>query len=77
MRSYWVTTRRGYTSVTLTDPGSGYRTAPTVRFVGGGGGSGAAARAKLVRRGYDQFDNLYWARQTLYGKELLVQLPDE
>ena len=45
--------------------------------VGGGGGSGAAAEAKLVRRGYDEFDNLYWARRTLYGKQLLVQIPDE
>ncbi len=65
------------TSVTLTNPGSGYKTAPTVSFVGGGGGSGAAASAKLVRRGYDQQDNLYWARQTLYGKQLLVEIADE
>ena len=64
------------TSVTLTNPGSGYKTAPTVSFVGGGG-SGAAASAKLVRRGYDQQDNLYRARQTLYGKQLLVEIADE
>lgn len=32
--------------------GSGYRTAPTVTFIGGGGGSGAA-ETRLVRRGYD------------------------
>ncbi len=66
------------TSVRLTDPGSGYTSTPTVTFDNtGSGGSGAAARARLVRRGYDQQDNLYWARQTLYGKQLLVEIADE
>ncbi len=67
----------GVTSVTITgEGGSGYASAPTVRFTGGGGGSGAAARAYLARTGYDEVDNLYWARQTLAGKELLLQLPE-
>ena len=66
------------TSVMLTEPGSGYTSTPTVTFDNtGSGGSGAAARAILARRGYDQFDNLYWARQTLYGKQLLVEITDE
>ena len=27
-----------------------------------------------TRRGNSQVENLYWARQTLYGKQLLVQI---
>ena len=27
--------------------------------------------------GYDQQDNLYWARQTLYGKQLRAWIVDE
>ena len=38
---------------------------------------GAAAAAELGSVGYDQQDNLYWARQTLYGKQLLVRIADE
>ena len=48
-------------------------TAPAVTFTG----TGAAATARLERRGNDQPRNLYYARQTLYGKQLLVQIVDE
>ena len=64
--------------VRITDRGRGYTSAPTVTFTGGGGGgSGAAATAELGRVGNSQQDNLYWARQTLYGKQLLVRIVDE
>ena len=43
----------------------------------GGGGTGAAGTARLKQRGNTQADNLYWARQTLYGKQLLVQVVEE
>ncbi len=61
------------TSVTITNAGSGYTSAPTVTF-SGGGGTGAAGTAFLEKRGNNQYQNLYWARQTLYGKQLLVQV---
>ena len=64
------------TAVTITDAGSGYVSPPTVTFTHSGG-SGATAVAKVVRRGNSQQDNLYGARRTLYGKELLVQIVDE
>ena len=68
---------RSVTSVRITNGGAGYRTAPPVTFGSGGGGSGAAGIAVLQRRGNDEFQNLYFARQTLYGKELLVQVVSE
>ena len=64
------------TSITLTDGGSGYRRDPTVD-ISGGGGNGATAVAKLAVSGYTEFDNLYWARQTLYGKELVIEIAEE
>ena len=42
----------------------------------GGGGSGATAEAR-VRSGNTQSDNLYWGRQALYDKELLVEIVDD
>ena len=39
--------------------------------------SGAAAVAEMGASGYDQRDNLYWARQALYGKELLIEIAAE
>ena len=68
---------RSVTSVRITNGGTGYRTPPPVTFGSGGGGSGAAGIAVLQRRGNDEFQNLYFARQTLYGKELLVELVSE
>ncbi len=65
------------TSITLTDGGSGYRAAPTVQITGGGGNDDATAVAKLAESGYTEFDNLYWARQTLYGKELVIEIAEE
>ena len=40
------------------------------------GGTRATGTAKLAESGYDQYQNLYWARQTLAGKQLLVRLAD-
>ena len=41
------------------------------------GGTRATGTAKLAESGYDQYQNLYWARQTLDGKQLLVRLTDQ
>ena len=65
------------TSITLTDRGSGYSAAPTVQITGGGGNDDATAVARLGTSGYTEFDNLYWARQTLYGKELVIEIAEE
>ena len=64
------------TAVTIADRGRGYVTAPAVTFTGGGG-TGAAATARLTRGGNSPQENLFWARQTLYGKQLVVQIVDE
>ena len=62
-------------SVTITNPGSGYVLAPTVTFQAAPpGGTTATATATLAEGGYDRYQNLYWARQTLYGKQLRVQV---
>ena len=62
-------------SVTITNPGSGYLLAPTVTFQAAPpGGTTATAMATLAEGGYDRYQNLYWARQTLYGKQLRVQV---
>ena len=63
------------TSVTVTNRGSGYPSPPSVTITGGGG-SGATAAAILAEEGNDQYHNLFWARQTLAGKRLLVELAD-
>ena len=68
-------------SVNITDRGSGYTTAPTVTFgAAPSGGTTATGAARLAgsesEGGYDQYQNLYWARQTLEGKQLLVRLAD-
>lgn len=71
-----LATTTSVASVTLTRGGRGFRCVPKVRFTGGGG-SGAAATATLgPKRGNDEFQNLYFGRQTLYGKELLIQLAE-
>ena len=60
-------------AVTVTNGGSGYESPPTVT-ISSGGGFAATATAVLGRRGNTQADNLYFARRTLYGKELLIRL---
>ena len=65
------------TSITLTDGGSGYSVAPTVIITDGGGNDDATAVARLGVSGYTEFDNLYWARQALYGKELVIEIAEE
>ena len=67
--------RTEVTSVTVTNRGSGYPSPPSVTITGGGG-SGATATAILAEEGNDQYHNLFWARQTLEGKRLLVELAD-
>ena len=65
-------------SVSMTNGGSGYTAAPTVTFAAPASGTGtrATGTAKLASGGYDQYQNLHWARQTLAGKQLLVRLAD-
>ena len=63
-------------SVTVTNGGSGYQAAPTVTFSAPASGTTATGTANLASGGYDQYQNLYWARQTLAGKQLLVELTD-
>ena len=45
------------------------------------GGTTATGAARLagseIEGGYDQYQNLYWARQTLEGKQLRVRLADQ
>ena len=70
----------GVTSVTVTNRGRGYTTAPAVTIAAPTNPIGAAATATatlVARRVNSQAENLYYARQTLYGKQLLVQLADE
>ena len=62
--------------MTITNGGSGYPAAPTVTFAAPASGTRATGTARLAESGYDQYQNLYWARQTLDGKQLLVQLAD-
>ena len=66
----------GVTSVTVTNRGSGYELAPTVTFSAPASGTRATATAKLAETGNNQYQNLYWARQTLAGKQLLVRLAE-
>ena len=69
--------RYGVASVNVTDGGSGYTSAPTVTFSAPASGTRATGTARLAESGYDQYQNLYWARQTLDGKQLVVQLADQ
>ena len=64
--------------IEVTDGGSGYTSAPTVVFTGGGSGvTAATAVAELKLTGNSEYDNLYFARQVLYGKELLIEINEE
>ena len=64
-------------SVTLTNRGSGYPSAPTVTFSAPASGTTATGTARLAVGGFDQYQNLLWARRTLDGKQLQVQVVDE
>ena len=66
----------GIASVRVTNGGSGYTSVPTVTFSAPASGTRATGTARLSESGYDPYQNLYWARQTLAGKPLLVQLAD-
>ena len=67
------------TGVKVTDGGRGYTSAPTVTITRTGpNGSGATATAVLRGpTGNTEVENLFWARQTLYGKELLLEITAE
>ncbi len=74
-----VTKRSSITAIELTDRGRGYEAPPdiTITRVGSNGG-GAVARAVLRGpTGNSQVENLFWGRQTLYGKELLIEIAPE
>ena len=65
-------------AIEVTDGGSGYTSAPAVVFTGGGSGvTAATAVAELKLTGNSEYDNLYFARQVLYGKELLIEITEE
>ena len=69
--------RYGVASVTITDGGIGYTSAPAVTFSRPPtGGRRATGMTRLEESGNDQYQNLHWARQTLVGKQLLVQIAD-
>ena len=65
-------------SVRVTNRGDGYASAPTVTFSAApAGGTTATGTATLATGGNDQSQNLFWARQTLSGKQLRVQIAGE
>ena len=64
-------------SVRITNPGSSYTSAPTVTFSAPASGTTATGTARLAVGGFDQYQNLLWARRTLDGKQLQVQVVDE
>ncbi len=74
-----VERRDSITEIELTDRGRGYKTAPAVTITrAGANGQGAAATAYLRGpTGNSQVENLFWGRQTLYGKELLIEIAPE
>ena len=74
-----VTVRDSITGIELTDRGRGYKAPPNITFTNTGpNGAGAAARAVLRGpTGNSQVENLFWGRQTLYGKELLIEIAGE
>ena len=63
--------------MTITDPGRGYPSAPTVTFSAPASGTAATGAAVLAEGGFDQYQNLYWARRTLDGKQLRVQVVED
>ena len=74
-----ITVRDHVTGVKVTNGGRGYTSAPTVTITRiGPNGSGAAATAVLRGpTGNTEVENLFWARQALYGKQLLIEIAAE
>ncbi len=74
-----VTVSHSITGIELTDRGRGYTAPPDITIIRvGGNGSGAQARAVMRgKTGNSQVENLFWGRQTLYGKELLIEIAAE
>ncbi len=74
-----VTVRDSITAIELTDRGRGYKAPPSVTITPvGSNGENAAARAVLRGpTGNSQVENLFWGRQALYGKELLIEIAAE
>ena len=72
-----ATLRTEVTSVAITNGGSGYTSAPTVTFAAPSGGTTATGVAVLAESGNDQYQNLFWARDTLSGKQLRVRVGEE
>ena len=74
-----VTVRGSITGIELTNRGRGYKAPPNITITRvGGNGAGAQARAVMRgKTGNSQVENLFWGRQTLYGKELLIEIAAE
>ena len=74
-----VTVRSSITGIELTHRGRGYKAPPNITITRvGNNGHGAVARAVMRGvTGNSQVENLFWGRQTLYGKELLIEIADE
>ena len=74
-----VTKRESVTAIELTYRGRGYTAPPNITITRvGANGSGAAARAVMRGpTGNTQVENLFWGRQALYGKELLIEIADD
>ncbi len=74
-----VSKSESITAIELTDRGRGYKAPPTVTITPAGpNGRDGAARAVLRGpTGNSQVENLFWGRQTLYGKELLIEIAPE
>ena len=63
--------------VKIVNRGRGYTSPPTVTLAEPTSGTQATAVALLTESGNDQFQNLYFARLTLNGKQLQVRIVDE
>ena len=59
-------------SVRITNGGRGYAAPPTVTFSAAPSGGDTATAVAELSSGSDPSLNLFWARQTLSGKELVV-----
>ena len=63
--------------VKIVNRGRGYTSPPTVTLAAPSSGTQATAVAVMTEPGNDQFQNLYFARLTLNGKQLQVRIVDE